>query len=234
VLAALATACSGSNGGSSPAPTTTTPATTTPRPATTTTVPPRITTRYVLQPSGTTTPVVAVEGTGDATVALPTVVGPAALLHARYRGTSSFVVRAVAADGHDAAVLVNSLGAYDGTVPVGFVAVAGAATTHLRVSTAGPWHLDIAPPTLAPTLEPPGVSGHGDAVLAYSGPEARAQVVVTGRAPFEIDTFSGGQATILAHRTGPNAFEIALPAGPAFVSVTTPGKWSMRLGNQAG
>jgi hypothetical protein len=188
----------------------------------------------VLGPTGARTPVVSVQGSGDATVALPASVGQPALLHARYRGSSTFVVRALDANGDDVSVLVNSLGNYEGTVPVGFVNATGLVTTQLHVSTTGPWHLDLAPPSLAPTLAPPGVSGTGDAVLAYQGAGVTAHVEIVERAPFEIETFSRGAVTILAHRKGPFSGDVALPAGPAFVSVTTPGKWSMSLGQPAG
>ena len=172
----------------------------------------------------------AVDGTGPATVALPASAGPTAIVHAQYRGNDAFVVRSVDAQGDDIAVLAQSLGPYDGTFGVGFVDRRTDPTTGLRVDTTGPWHLDIADASLAPELTGAGVSGHGDAVLAYKGPETTAHVIYPGTSAFAISTYAGGTYSVLARAVGPYDRQITLPAGPAFVSVTAAGDWSMSLG----
>jgi hypothetical protein len=74
------------------------------------------------------------------------------------------------------------------------------------------------------------VSGTGDAVLAYTGPAVAARVTFDGTSAFRVDTYSRGRLTILVRAVGPYAGKIALPAGPAFISVTAHGNWSMNLG----
>ena len=171
-----------------------------------------------------------VDGNGPATVPIPAAVGLPALVHAHYSGKSSFVVSSVNASGQHLAVLARSLGSYDGTFAVGFVEQRGNPTAALRVVTIGPWHLDIAKPVFAPTLSGSGVSGHGDAVLAYKGPEVEAHVIYRGAAGFTVATYAGGVVTMLVSTVGPYDGKITLPAGPAFVSVTADGDWSMSLG----
>jgi hypothetical protein len=204
--------------------TSTTAAPTTTAPST----PPTITTNTVPDGSGRT--ITAVEGDGPATFAIPDGVGLPAIVHAQYGGDDNFVVTALDARGRQVAVLANSLGAYDGTFPVGFVDATANPTTQLHVETTGPWHLDLADPALAPALTAPGVSGTGDAVLGYTGPAVSARFSFLGASPFRVDTYSRGRVTILLSAVGPYEGDIALPAGPAFVSVTAAGNWSIRLG----
>jgi hypothetical protein len=230
-IALVVAACSGSSDDPVPPtdPSTTTATTTSGAPTTTTgSVPPTITTNTV--PDGSGEAITSVDGDGPATFAIPAGVGLPAIVHAQYDGDASFVLTALDAQGQQIRVLANSLGAYRGTVPVGFVDATASPTTQLHVQTTGRWHLDLGDPALAPRLTAPGVSGTGDAVLAYTGPAVAARFSFLGRSPFRVDTYSRGQATILVRAVGPYEGDIALPAGSAFVSVTAAGNWSIRLG----
>ncbi len=184
--------------------------------------------------------IVAIDGTGDATVALPARVGRPAIVHAHYAGAptpahgpgvraTSFVVSALDAHGLRTATLANSLGPYDGTFPVGFVDRHDDPTTSLRIKTSGPWHLDVASPRLAARLDQPGVRGNGDAVLLYTGRATPARVAI-GASPFVVSVFDRSAQRVLLRGTGPFQGVTTLPAGPAFVTVTATGNWSMRLG----
>jgi hypothetical protein len=174
--------------------------------------------------------VTAVDGNGPATVALPPTAGPTAIVHAQYDGDSTFGVSSVNAQDEHIAVLAQSRGSYDGTFPVGFVEQRGNPTAALEIEATGPWHLDIASATLAPELTGAGVSGHGDAVLAYKGAKVGAHVISPGTSGFSISTFANGNTTMVAGAVGPYDGRITLPAGPALISVTAAGDWSMSLG----
>jgi hypothetical protein len=139
-------------------------------------------------------------------------------------------VSAIDAQGGHLAVLAHSLGRYDGTFPVGFVNQKRDPVAGLKVETTGPWHLDIAKPTLAPELTGSGVSGRGDAVLAYRGPQVKAHISYPGTSEFSVSTYAHGAVTMLVSTVGPYDSRIMLPAGPAFISVTAAGVWSMTLG----
>lgn len=173
--------------------------------------------------------VAAIDGDGDATVSLPPNVGLPAIVHAQYRGVAKFVVTAVDANGRFLSIVAQSLGNYDGTFPVGFVDQHNAPTRGLSVATTGRWHLDITEATFAPRLPRPGVSGLGDAVLSYTGPAVRALVTYPGTSTLTIETFANGVVNVLTDAAGPVRRLIVLPSGPAFISVTAAGNWSMKL-----
>ncbi|MGO9875585.1 MAG: hypothetical protein ACLPVY_17515 [Acidimicrobiia bacterium] len=173
--------------------------------------------------------VAAIDGDGDATVSLPPNVGLPAIVHAQYRGSAKFVVTAVDTNGRFLSIAAQSLGSYDGTFPVGFVDQHNAPTGGLSVATTGRWHLDITEASFAPRLPRPGVSGLGDAVLSYTGPTVRALVTFAGTSTFTIETFANGVVNVLTDAAGPVRRLIVLPPGPAFISVTAAGNWSMKL-----
>ena len=196
-----------------------------------TTTPPTITTTPVTDASGRVTAVVTnVEGDGNATIPLPPDAGVPAIVHAQYEGRDKFVVTNVDGFGKYLSILAQSAGKYDGTFPLGFVDQHNDPTGGVSVATTGPWQLDIAAAGLAPALPPAGVSGRGDAVLSYTGPKAGAEVIYPGTSTFTIETFANGTVDVLANAVGPYRRRIALPAGPAFISVTAAGNWSIKLG----
>jgi hypothetical protein len=172
----------------------------------------------------------AVDGRNTSTVPLPDGVGSTAIVHARYTGTANFQATSVDAAGLEIAVLARSVGSYDGTFPVGFVNQKANPVAGIRVVTTGAWHLDIGGAALAPPLTAPGVSGVGDAVLGYTGPQVRAHVTYPGTSAFQVSVFANGAVRILVHTSGPYDGRIQLPAGPTFISVTAEGNWSMTLG----
>jgi hypothetical protein len=237
-----AAACSGSSPDSSSSDPTIPPVTFTPLPTsapdntatipptTSTTLPLTISTMPVSGPTGVVAVVTSVNGRGPATIALPASVGRPAMVHAQYGGTGRFVVNALDAQKQHLAVLAASVGAYTGTFPVGFVDPANRPTAFVRVITTGPWHLDIANPVLAPVLSGSGVSGHGDALLLYKGPSVAAHVTYPGITDFIVHAFDNGAESVLVSELGPVDRQITLPAGPAFISVTAAGDWSMSIG----
>ena len=171
----------------------------------------------------------AVDGAGAASIPLPAGAGPPTIVHARYAGGDNFVVNAVDAHGRFLSIAAQAFANYDGTFPVGFVDQHNAPTRGLAVSTTGPWHLDIANASLAPALPAGGVDGAGDGVWAYSGPAVQARVSYAGTSTFTLETFTNGVLKVLASGKGPYERNVQLPAGPAFVSVTAAGDWSMKL-----
>jgi hypothetical protein len=226
---AIAAACSGTSHPPAAQPATTStiaPTTTASVPTTTTsTLPPAPSSTSV----STTNGVVTISGSGDLTVPLPASVPLPAIVHAHHDGTASFVVSATDSFAHRTAVLAGSLGAYDGTFPVGFVDPANDPTVSLRIATRGPWRIDIGRAKLAHVLET-GVAGVGDNVLSYLGPAATAHITYAGHSTLIVNMYEGGGPVTLVHMKGPYDGPISLLTGPAFIAVTTSGKWSMIIG----
>lgn len=161
---------------------------------------------------------------------LPAAIGRPAIVHAQHDGTGPFTVTAVDAGGLPLGVVAQSTAAYSGTFPIGFVDETDHPTSALTITTADAWHLDISNAALAPALSGAGVAGHGDTVLSYLGPAVSAHVTASGGTPFTIHTYDRGVASLLANTVGPYDARVPLPAGPAFISVTAAGDWSMSLG----
>jgi len=174
--------------------------------------------------------VATVEGNGNATVALPASVGLPAIVHAQYSSAGKFVVTAVDPQGHFLSILAQSFGNYDGTFPVGFVDQHNAPTRSLSMAAGGSWRLDVTEARFAPRLAGAGVNGVGDAVVSYTGPQVTAVVDDPGTSTFTVETFAHGVVDVLTDAVGPFQRQITLPAGPAFISVTAAGDWSMKLG----
>lgn len=190
--------------------------------STTTTLPPASTSTIVSNANG----VVTIKGRGSRAVALPAAVPLPAIVHAEHAGKSSFAISGLDATGRRTSVLATSLGTYDGTFPVGFVGQRGDPVVALRVSTRGTWQIDVGSALLAPQLGA-GRSGVGDTVLAYDGPGATAHLTYGGRARLVVNMYDNGGLIPLVATTGPYDGPISLVAGPAFISVTTTGNWSM-------
>ena len=172
--------------------------------------------------------IATVNGRGDRTVALPRSIELPAIVHAHHDGKGSFAVSAIDAIGRRIAVLASALGPYDGTFPVGFVDPANRPTVSLRIVTCGPWQVDIGSARLAPLLGH-GQAGIGDAVLAYRGPAATAHFTYRGRSRVIVNVYERGGLIPLVNTKGPYDGPISLVAGPAFIAVTTTGKWSMSI-----
>ena len=178
-----------------------------------------------------TTVITKVDGTGAATVPLPASAGLPAIVHAQYDGAAKFVVTAVDAAGHYLSIAAQSLGKYDGTFPLGFVDQHNDPTGGLSVATTGPWHLDIAVGRPRGPAGPAGACpGTATPCSRTPGPATSAEVSYPGKSTFTIETFAGGVVNVLTNAVGPYDRQIALPAGPAFISVTAGGNWSIKLG----
>ena len=149
-------------------------------------------------------------------------------MHAHHVGADAFAVTGVDSLGHRTSVLASSLGAYDGTFAVGFVDSAHEPTTRLRIFTSGTWQIDIGSAALAPPLGH-GQEGLGDAVVSYRGTGATAHLTYRGRAPLIVNVYENGGLVPLVNTKGPYDGPITLLAGPAFIAVTTTGKWSIIL-----
>jgi hypothetical protein len=161
---------------------------------------------------------------------LPTSVSLPAIVHAQHDGSGGgFAVTGIDSLGRRTAVLASSLGSYNATFAVGFVDPADNPTTRLRVITSGAWQLDIASAGLfAPPLGS-GRQGIGDTVLSYRGRGATVHVTYQGQGRLIVNVYEHGGVIPLVDTKGPYDGSISLIAGPAFIAVTTTGKWSMMI-----
>jgi hypothetical protein len=160
---------------------------------------------------------------------MPASVPLPAIVHAQHSGSGGgFAITGIDSRGRRTTVLASSLGTYNATFPVGFVDPADNPTTRLRVITSGAWQLDIASAALAPRLGS-GRQGIGDTVLSYRGRGATVHVTYQGQEGLIVNVYEHGGVIPLVDTKGPYDGSISLVAGPAFIAVTTTGKWSMMI-----
>jgi hypothetical protein len=205
LAAVMVGACSSGGGDSESAPTTTT-----------STVPVTSTTSAA-QAAG----VVPIDGTGDQHVSVPASINGPAIVHARYDDSGVFTVAGVDAQNKRTQTLVASKGGYDGTFPVGFDA-----SVAMQVHAVGPWHLDIGSATLAPRVAG-GTTGTGDVVFSYTGPAKKVDVRHQSASRFVLRVYANAAIVVLVDQSAPLSTQATLPAGPAFVWVSTTGPWSI-------
>jgi hypothetical protein len=165
----------------------------------------------------------AVDGRGDDVVTLQAQ-GPL-IVHASYTGGSNFVIKGLDASNGDTDLLVNTIGAYNGTTALDFDK---AVTKSLQITASGPWHLDISSP-LSATHFTGSYSGKGDNVLIYDGSSGVATISHDGSSNFVIHTVNSGSADLLVNEIGVYNGKQPWPSGPAFIEINADGNWTITV-----
>lgn len=173
----------------------------------------------------TTTPPETFNGGGDDVVRLTTT--GARIVTANYAGSGNFVVKALDASNQENDLLVNTIGAYQGTTPLDF---GDSQTVALQVNASGPWSIVVRDAIAAPSFTG-STSGHGDAVLISQGPSGVATISHDGHDNFVVKTVtrSGGE-DLLVNEIGAYSGRQPWPDGPAFVEITADGNWTINIG----
>jgi hypothetical protein len=166
-------------------------------------------------------------GDQDITVRKP---GPGpVIVYARYKGPQNFIVQALDSKGEGGDVLVNTIGVYEGTVPLDFF---GGDTPLLEVTANGPWHIEIRDIRTALHFDAK-VQGHGDKVLIYTGKAGTAAISHVGKRTFlvrEVTRSRNDSRTDLnLEAVGPYRGSVRWAAGDASVIVQADGDWSIRV-----
>lgn len=126
---------------------------------------PTATATFTPLPTATSTPLpepVILTGSGDSVVDLQKWNGPA-ILKVTYTGQRNFIVKNYAS-GDNPDLLVNTIGAYTGTLPLDFLD--SEQTTRFEISASGKWELQVIPFQQARRETVPGkIQGVGDDVI---------------------------------------------------------------------
>jgi hypothetical protein len=192
--------------------------TSTPRPTTT----PR--------PTATRTPVpqpIIRSGTGDDVVDIDKWEG-AALLHISYQGGRNFVVWSYDAAGNQMQLLVNTIGQYEGTVPLDFRA--DEHTARLQIESSGPWSLQVLPLSEIRILQVPSTfEGAGDDVVAFAATPDLLRVDAS-RAESNFVIWAYGQyVDLLVNEIAPYTGVVVAGSDTAVIAVTADGEWSIEV-----
>ena len=168
--------------------------------------------------------VVSQTGSGDNLVTLPAG-ATAGIVTATHDGSSNFSISVLdAANASTGQLLVNTIGAYNGTTEYGFSSFGEDAT--LQITADGNWSLTIAPISAAPVL---AASGAGDGVFLYEGSAGKLTATHDGSSNFAIieetdELFNMG---LLVNEIGPYSGTVPLSSGPSAIVVSADGNWTL-------
>jgi len=194
-----------------PLPTSTPRPTNTPRPSATPTQPPE--------------PIV-LSGVGDSVADLEKWAGPA-LAHITYTGGSNFAVWNYGPDGEKIDLLVNTIGAYDGTRPIDFLEDED--TVRFEVKSSGEWVMQVLPLSDVRRETIPGIfKGVGDDVVFLSGgtPDLLKADASSAQSNFAIWAFGDGR-DLLINEIAPYIGTVVMPSGMFLLVVVAQGNWTM-------
>jgi hypothetical protein len=174
----------------------------------------------------TTIPPPAVyDGSGDDVIEITKPASGPAIVHARYTGGSNFVVEALDANNEQTALLVNEIGAYEGTVALDFE---DTDSSRLQITASGPWHIEVQDPRVAQRFDA-SVQGHGDNVLIYTGKTGIAAINHSGQSNFVVTQITRTDSELLVNEIGAYSGRVPWAAGTAFVIVQADGDWSIAV-----
>jgi hypothetical protein len=216
--------------------------TNTPEPTSTPTETPTATATSTPQPTSTLTSTPTPEppqepivyaGTGDSVIAIEKP-GQLNVLHVTGNAAAKhFAVKAFNAAGESTGLLVNTISAYDGIVPLDFMA--DRATTRLQITGQGAWTIEIIPFALSPwwaeriVTIPGTLEGTGDAVLFLDGtPDT---ITVEGNAAAKHFAVWGyhDRRDLLINTTGPYKGTVVLNQSTALLEIKAEGTWSVTI-----
>lgn len=214
-----------------PAPSATTVPTSTPRPANT--LAPSVTPRPTATAMRTETPTppprpISFVGKGDDIVSLKKWEG-AALVRITSAGTGNFAVWNYDVSGRRIDLLVNTIGAYRGTVLIDQFDNQ-ADTTRLEVNSNGAWQIEVAPLLDATKLVVPGaLVGKGDDVVLLRGAKPDLMKIShTGSSNFAVWAFSS-RRVLLINDIGNYSGTKPLEISTFLLEIHADGAWNMNV-----
>jgi hypothetical protein len=165
------------------------------------------------------------DGSGDDVIEITKPTNGPAIVHARYTGGSNFVVEALDANNEQTSLLVNEIGAYEGTVALDFE---DTISSRLQITASGPWHIEVQDPRTAQRFDA-AFQGRGDNVLMYTGKTGIAAINHSGQSNFVVTEVTRTGSDLLVNEIGQYTGRVPWAAGDAFVVVQADGDWSITV-----
>jgi hypothetical protein len=187
-------------------------------------------------PAASATPVsfkaIALEGSGDKVIKFTTPADSAAIATFAYAGSGNFVVTSLAADGSENDLLVNTIGAYSGTVL--FDAQSGEHSVALKIEATGAWTGKIQPTSAAPVWNgKTKLTGKGDEAIRVS-PAASGLTVLTvagtGQGNLVVIGYSPDGQDLMVNEIGKYSGQVQLADGSFFLTIESDGPWTISPG----
>ena len=166
------------------------------------------------------------QGSGDSVIDLPTG-AKAGLVTATHTGDANFAIKDLDAENKSVDLLVNTIGAYNGTTAWGFGLSRGK-SVKLEVTASGAWTIKLAPIGSAPFLGNQN-SGKGDAVCLWTGSATNWAITNKGQGNFVVKANGKGLlgTDLLVNGIGNYDATKAVKAGPAVSTIESDGDWTI-------
>jgi hypothetical protein len=168
-------------------------------------------------------------GSGDSIVDVPKGAYPA-IMRSKYSSGGNFIVTNYDANNNPIDLLINTIGAYEGTKPLDFLV--GKQTARLEIKASGPWEIQILPLTLARRASIPGpIQGTGDDVFYLDGsnPDTIVADASQGTGNFILYSYSDSGADLVFNEIAPYTGTALLDNSTFLISVEATGNWSLEI-----
>ena len=184
-------------------------------------------------PTLTPTPLpepIILSGSGDSVVDLSKWDGPA-ILHVAHSGGGNFALWNNDASGNHIDLLVNTIGSYQGTLPLDFLDREH--TTRFEVTAGGAWEIQILPFDMVRKENIPGIiQGVGDEVIAFTGvasPDLLKADASGASGNFAVFTFGSSGRDLAFNEIAPYTGTVAAARGTHLLVITATGPWSIEV-----
>jgi hypothetical protein len=164
------------------------------------------------------------DGEGDTVLDITAIGDKPAMVHAVFTGSRDNAVLAMNGNGEQVELLVNTIGAYDGTALM--QASFTGTPTHLQVHATGGWHIEVLPLSQVTHVAGPH-AGAGDQVFS-TDQSGNATFTHDGSQNFAVWAYGNDRIQeLLVNTIGAYSGEVIVP-GPkgALIAVRADGNWS--------
>ncbi len=171
---------------------------------------------------------VVLTGHGDAVIKASAVdgAGEPGVATITHDGKSNFAVWTLDSNVNQLDLLVNTIGAYNGTVL--FDKQSNQHTESLQITADGNWTVTLHSIRALRNFDATGTTGHGDDVLVYRGSAGAATLTHDGSSNFAVWTY-GDQTNLVVNEIGAYNGTVRWTKGPEIVAVTADGNWSIAV-----
>ncbi len=180
-------------------------------------------------PTATVVAPAVFSGTGDSVVKIPAqFASQPALVLATHNGSANFIVESLDSSNATSGLFVDTIGSYNGMVPVNFTGSSGA--VGLKITADGTWTLTFKDASTARPFTS-SIAGKGDEVLLYHGNTGTAAITNNGSANFIVTAYGtdGSSPNLLIDEIGHYNGSQPFSSGPMFIVVQADGNWTFAV-----
>ena len=146
-----------------------------------------------------------------------------------YSGSSNFIVRSFDDEGEYVDLLINTIGSYQGTVPIDFAS--DEQTSRLEIKASGPWEVQILPLSYARRGTVPGnITGSSDDVVILTGEKPDlVKATSTGNSNFIVWSYSSSDRDLIFNEIAPYSGTAMLDSSTIVLTISAEGNWTLEI-----